>query len=145
MSSIAPTAATWALTCPGSLFVDQVSSVHNAIGAGVMVFVLVVSTTEQPLVVMHFVLHVDGDTLHSTPQDEAVLVEHSELDSWFLSLGSLLGFGGGFGSFGPGKSVPGPQLMRHGSSQNKRQGFPQLIRHGGAGRGGPGLKVTTGS
>ena len=46
-----------------------------------MVFVLVVSMTEQPVVVVHLVLQVEGDTLHSTSHDEAVLVEHSELDS----------------------------------------------------------------
>lgn len=95
------------------------------------------------VVVLHLVLQDEGAALYSTPQDDAVLVEHSELDSSLLSLGSLLGFGGGLGSMGSGKSVPGLQPERHGLLWNKRQGLPQLMMHGAGGR--PSLKVRTGS
>ena len=107
-----------------------------------MVFEFVVSVTEHPVVVVHLVLQEDGFALHSTPHDDAVPVEHFELDSLSLSSGSLFGFGGGLGSLGPGKSVPGPQPIRHGLLQNRRQGLPQLIRQGAGGR--PGLKFITG-
>lgn len=105
-----------------------------------MAMELVVSVTEQPVVLEQVVVHERGLARHWMPQEEAVLVEHSESE---FSL--LFGFLGGLGSIGSGKSLPppGPQPIRQGLSQNTRQGLPQPEVQGAP--GGPLLNPRVGS
>ena len=128
------------LTNASSRVVNQDSSVQKSKPAVVMVLESVVSVTEQPVVLEQVVLQEEGLARHWTPQDEAVLVEHCESE---FSL--LLGFLGGLGSIGSGKSVPppGPQPIRQGLLQKRRQGRPQPEVQGAP--GGPDLKPKVGN